>query len=99
MARLIIRLKPSQSRIVDQTQQSKQPTLASGSDQLSQQQEVARARQGLRPALQHGPGGREGDVDRAAQIWERYNYGPLYGALVLCSIRLLTIKKTSKILL
>ena len=34
--------------------------------QLQKQQEVARPREGLRQTLQHGPGGRQGDVDRIA---------------------------------
>merc|ERR1712117_789560 len=38
-----------------------------GPDQLQEQQEAAGAGEGLRPPLQHGPRGCQGDVDRAPQ--------------------------------
>lgn len=37
-----------------------------GADLVPQQPQAARPRQGLRPALQHGPRERQGDVDRDA---------------------------------
>ena len=42
-------------------------TFTAGPDQLQEQQEAAGAGEGLRPPLQHGPRGRQGDVDRAPQ--------------------------------
>ena len=41
-----------------------------GSDQLSKQPAAAWPSEGFRPALQHGPGGRQGDVDREPQDWQ-----------------------------
>ena len=40
---------------------------AAGPDQLQEQQEAAGAGEGVRPPLQHGPRGRQGDVDGAPQ--------------------------------
>lgn len=47
----------------------------SGADQLQEQQEAARPREGVRQALQHGAGEREGNVDGAAQTGQREKEG------------------------
>lgn len=51
-----------------------------GADQLQKQPETARPRQGLRPALQHDPGERQGVLDRGAgarrRRWRRQSAQP-----------------------
>lgn len=46
-----------------------------GAHQLPKQQKTVGESESFRPALQHGAGEREGDVDRTAQAWKGQEEG------------------------